>query len=66
MTETNEEKLRRARQMWSGPFPELFTPDGDLRRQERGLLAYYMALGFFVMVLFVIAAVFAVLAWEQP
>jgi hypothetical protein len=26
--------LRRARQMWSGPFPELFTPDGQVRRHR--------------------------------
>jgi hypothetical protein len=26
-----EQQLRRARQMWAGPFPDLFTADGRVR-----------------------------------
>jgi hypothetical protein len=30
-----QDKLRNARKMWSGPFPELFTRDGEVRGIHR-------------------------------
>jgi hypothetical protein len=31
----DDDALRRARKMWSGPFPELFTRDGEVRGIHR-------------------------------